>query len=259
MIQKRLPLIFLALFSLLTLYAVLSILTQWPYYSQITEVSTILGCLFALMHAIQTLGKARAFLLAVIVFLVGLAFESIGVATGAVYGPYHYSDLLGPKFLGLVPYIIPAAWFMMMYPSMVIAEMAFPVNGTRSWANRLLVSAIGGFAMTSWDLVMDPLMVRGGHWVWEIQGPYFGIPLQNFVGWWATTFTAILLFYLVSSMLKPERADSEKLSPRWALALYCVTGSSSIMSGLLVGLGGAALVGFFAMLPWVLFAWMKKS
>jgi uncharacterized membrane protein len=42
---------------------------------------------------------------------------------------YHYTALLGPKFLGLVPYLIPAAWFMMNYPSFVIAERLIPSIG----------------------------------------------------------------------------------------------------------------------------------
>ncbi|NTW35817.1 MAG: carotenoid biosynthesis protein, partial [Syntrophobacteraceae bacterium] len=42
--------------------------------------------------------------------------------------------------------------------------------------------------MTAWDVMMDPMMVRGQHRVWEADSAYFGIPLQNFWGWWLTTF-----------------------------------------------------------------------
>ena len=35
-----------------------------------------------------------------LVFIVGLLFESIGVATGWAYRYYHYSGELGPKFPG---------------------------------------------------------------------------------------------------------------------------------------------------------------
>ena len=64
------------------------------------------------------------------------------MATGWVYGPYHYTDQLGPKFLGLVPYLIPVAWFMMSYPSFVIADRLVPSllgsAGSESWQLRRL-------------------------------------------------------------------------------------------------------------------------
>jgi uncharacterized membrane protein len=35
---------------------------------------------------------------------------------------YHYTDQLGYKFLGLVPLLIPIAWFMLSYPSFIITS-----------------------------------------------------------------------------------------------------------------------------------------
>ena len=53
--------------------------------------------------------------------------------------------------------------------------------------------------MTAWDVVMDPLMVRGGHWVWEMNGAFFGVPLQNYWGWWLTVFVTFALFLLFTA------------------------------------------------------------
>ncbi|MCD6425191.1 MAG: carotenoid biosynthesis protein [Anaerolineales bacterium] len=41
------------------------------------------------------------------------------------------------------------------------------------------VSAITGLAMTARDLIMDPVMVTRGHWVWEESGAWFGIPRKT--------------------------------------------------------------------------------
>ena len=49
-------------------------------------------------------------------------FEEAGVLTGLVYGPYHYTATLGP-WLGSVPILIPLAWFMLVYPSYVVANL----------------------------------------------------------------------------------------------------------------------------------------
>ena len=50
--------------------------------------------------------------------------------------------------------------------------------------------------MTAWDVVVDPILSGPAYraWVWEGGGPYLGVPVQNFVGWLATTFTVFLLY-----------------------------------------------------------------
>jgi uncharacterized membrane protein len=179
------------------------------------------------------------------VFGVSLLFESIGVATGVVYGPYHYTDKLGSLFLGLVPYLIPVAWFMMSYPSFVIADRLIPA-GWKYWYRILSVAAVGGLVMTAWDLVMDPIMVASGHWVWDINGAYHGIPLQNFWGWWLTVFSTFALYLLISG--KASKSIEGKFD-RLAIISYGVTALGIVIVSLVSDAGELALIGFFAMMP----------
>lgn len=216
-----------------------------------TPVNTLILFAFALLHGWQHLGWKRILLMFVTVTLVSLTFESVGVATGLIYGPYHYNDMLGPKVLGLVPVLIPIAWFMMMYASYLIADLVIP-PGNRSGLGRiLLVAGVGGFIMTSWDLAMDPMMVAGGHWVWEAPGAYFGIPLQNFWGWWLTTFAALAVYLILEAvaMKKPEAAVG--IPVEWAIYAYAITGISTVWVDFIFGMEGPGLTGLFAMLPWV--------
>ena len=109
--------------------------------------------------------------------------------------------------------------------------------------------------MTAWDLVMDPVMVRGEHWIWEVDGAYFGIPLQNFWGWWLTTFVTFLFFLLFNGALpQPSEGNHDRL----AILSYATTGLGNTIGALLVGLGGPALAGFFAMAPWVVMGWIRS-
>jgi uncharacterized membrane protein len=166
---------------------------------------------------------------------------------------YHYTAALGPKFLGLVPYLIPVAWFMMSYPSFVIADRLVPSQWKR-WQRILAVAAVGGLVMTAWDLIMDPLMVAGGNWVWDKGGAYFGIPLQNFWGWWLTIFTTFALYlWLFGKNAKSIEAKLDRL----ALISYLITGMSIVIVSLLSGTGALALIGFFAMVPWAVAGWMR--
>ena len=257
---RKLMWIFLAAFALVTVYNVIVLyFNLFRLFNPIlTPLTTLFGFGFALLHASLRWNWRAALTLFIISFVVSLAFESFGVATGLIYGPYHYTDKLGPKFLGLVPYLIPAAWFMMMYPSLVIAEQIAPRSD--GWKRGLIVAALGGFIMTAWDVVMDPMMVRGGHWVWEVEGVYFGIPLQNYWGWWLTTFCVFLVNWLIAS----RNSEQAKVGDdRLAVLSYILTGLSGVMvcldPDIIRELGGAALAGFFAMFPWAVMGWKQAG
>lgn len=221
----------------------------------VTTLLTVLAFVFALLHGSVRLGWTKTLLLVGVTFGISLLFESVGVATGLIYGPYHYTHLLGPMFLGLVPYLIPLAWFMMMYPSFIIAARLIP-DTWLGWRRSLAVAAVGALVMTAWDLVMDPFMVMAGHWVWETQGAYFGIPLQNYWGWWLTSFVTLILFILIAKPLALFNRfdDLERQFDRLPAFSYAITGLSAIITDLTLGLDGPALVGFFAMLPWFFIA-----
>jgi putative membrane protein len=245
----------LIFYLLLTFYPVFSFLLGRTPIWIITPLTTLLGFSIALLHSSQRAGWKRTGLLLGSVFVVSLAFESVGVATGLIYGPYHYTLKLGPLFRGLVPWLIPVAWFMMSYPSLVMADWLVPASGRRSlrW---LSVAALGALIMTAWDTVMDPVMVAGGHWILDVKGAYFGIPLQNFLGWGLTVFVSFLVFFSLSG-------DSGRPVPsafdRLMLFSYSITAAGVISVALLAGLGGQALTGLFAMLPWILLSWVRMA
>ena len=170
---------------------------------------------------------------------------------------YHYTDKLGFKFLGLVPLLIPVAWFMMSYPSFILANRLIR-PGKNLWTWRLSVAAVGAVIMTAWDLAMDPMMVAGGHWVWEVNGAYFGIPLQNYWGWWLTIFVAFLLF-MILGRITPEKLETPDPGfERQAVILYAIAGLSTMIVCLQMGLDGPGLVGLFAMLPWAVMGWYLR-
>ncbi len=222
----------------------------------LTPLSTVAGFSFALMHAAVRMGWKRALGLLGLTFAVSMTLELVGVATGWVYGPYHYTAKLGPQFLGLVPYLIAVAWFMMIYPSFVIADWLIP-RVWKKWQRLFSVAAVGGLVMTAWDVVMDPLMVAGGHWVWEIRGAFFGIPLLNYWGWWLTVFIIFALF-LIFTKGRTALVSDPKFD-RLVVISYTLTGIGEVIAANSIGLGGPALAGLFAMLPWMITGWIKMN
>ncbi len=256
--MRRLIPYFLGFYILFLTYAVGTLALGGTPALLLTPVSTLAGFTFALLHAADRMGWRRALGLLGLVFAVSLTFETVGVATGWIYGPYHYTPKLGPLFLGLVPYLIAVAWFMMMYPSFVIADWLIPQKWTRR--QRLFgVAAVGGLVMTAWDVVMDPIMAHGGHWVWDVDGAFFGVPLQNYWGWWLTVFVTFALFLLFTRGTQAAALASDPAFDRLVVISYTMTGLGDVIAALSIGLAGPALAGLFAMLPWMITGWLKMS
>ena len=161
--------------------------------------------LFSLLHSLAALGWRNTLALFGITAVVAWSFEQAGVATGLIYGVYHYSDALGPK-LGHVPYAIPIAWFSMLYVSYQIAQLitqGSPRRRQSGWAPLVWQAFVTGLVLTAWDVLVDPLASGPGarSWVWEQGGAYYGVPAQNFIGWILTGFTVVVCYRLCERLV----------------------------------------------------------
>ncbi len=117
----------------------------------------------------------------------GFVAEAIGVASGYPFGPYRYTPVLAPMLLG-VPLVVVGAWMILF---VYVRQMRLGI---------LLSAAL----MAALDLVIDPLAANFlGYWQWRGGGPYYGVPLLNFVGWLAV---ALLIFFLAPRRTAPNPA-----------------------------------------------------
>jgi uncharacterized membrane protein len=162
------------------------------------KMLTAVMALFSLFHAWYSLGGRLTLAFFALSATISWAFEQVGVMTGLVFGAYHYTDYLGAK-LGDVPLLIPLAWFMMIYPSYVIAGLIVerrPTGTPHGLVALVRLAIVSAVVMTVWDLVVDPILSGpdARAWIWENGGPYFGIPIQNYLGWLLTTFTVYLAY-----------------------------------------------------------------
>ncbi|MCL4504987.1 MAG: carotenoid biosynthesis protein [Chloroflexi bacterium] len=197
---------------MMPLYTMLSLahLAQ-PLWSA-TLFAIILLFAITLAHLVETRGLRRGTLMALSAFLITLGAELLGAASGLPFGRYHYTDQLGPKVLGLVPLVVPAAWLMMLYPAYETAALLAPLRlrGAGRALARMLIAAA---AMTAWDISLDPRMVREGNWVWQNGGGWFGVPLSNYAGW---LLTAGLIAALWGWIERREDQSSETRTGEWA-------------------------------------------
>ena len=252
--MRHLPAILLLAYGILTAQLIVRSELGLPFQLWLAMLLPLVGFSFTATAAWRRPGWRKAFTFLGLTLLVSLSFESLGVATGWIYGGYHYTNRLGPLFLGLVPYVIPLTWFTMLYPSYVIAERAVPSawDQPKRWIG---VAAVGAAAMLAWDLVLDPLMTHRGHWVWETPGAYFGIPLQNFAGWWLTAFIILALYLRLAEGTPEQPVPGRDASDRLVVLGYALIGLGSVVEAWIAGLVGPALVGSLAMALFVILGW----
>lgn len=145
------------------------------------------------------------------IYLLSLGSELAGTTVGLPFGPYEYTAGLGAKWLGHVPALIPISWFFMALPSYAIAARGAP--GRAGVVRRVL---LGSLILLSWDLALDPAMsLVTQYWVWGTDGPYYGMPLLNLLGWYVTGLALMLALVLL-------RADAwiSRLPTPWLVGFY---------------------------------------
>lgn len=179
--------------------------------------------IFALLHGAARYGWRGILLFVVICLVVSNALENLSILTGFPFGRYTYTDVLGRK-LFLVPMIIGGAYAGAGYLSWIVAHVLLgrtgPSNRFAVWALPL----IGAVLMVSWDLSFDPsASTIGKSWIWIDGGPFFGVPLQNFFGWYLTVFLFLAPFAWYQST-RPVRESESRTFWAQAIVMYFLLG-----------------------------------
>ncbi len=119
---------------------------------------------------------------ALLCFSVGMFFEILGVSTGAIFGAYHYEQVLGLKFMG-VPLIIGVNWIMLIYCCGVIGQK-IPVP-------KAFKAPIAALFMVFIDYVIEPVAIKMDFWQWHSSH----IPIQNYLAWYLISLFLLLFYY----------------------------------------------------------------
>ncbi len=213
------------LFVLVAYFIVANIVYRWvalPAPGDLVFIPAFTA--FSLLHAGLRLGAGRAALFFVLTVVISFIAEEVGVRTGLVFGRYYYSDMLGPK-LSNVPVLVPLGWFMMIYPSWVVAQSLLRGVDVRRPFGAVTLALLSALVMTGWDMVMDPPMAAAHNWVWLDGGPHFGVPLHNYFGWVLNTFVIYLAFDTVDRLAGKRAGAAYRFGGLFAalpVMLYCL-------------------------------------
>ena len=133
------------------------------------------------------LGWRRTLLFAGWVWPVAWMAEFSSTRTGIPFGLYHYTQDTRhlELFIADVPLMDSLSFTFLAYASFCLARRVL----ARRIPSATAVMLLSGLLMMLLDVVIDPVAVLGDRWFlgrifyYPQGGPYFGVPLSNFLGW----------------------------------------------------------------------------
>ncbi len=203
-----------------------------PYYETLVKIPTwtYMALLPVIVWAFYVNGVGSKRLGAILIWavVVGGVSELVGTASGVPFGEYLYTDWLGPKAFGHVPYFIPLSWFAM---ALVSYDLAFKA-ADKAWSRVI----VGALFMLAWDVSLDPAMSRAfPFWIYPDGGLYYGMPLTNWLGWLGVSSVIMIgIERIANGAFKPHPGAP------WFYAINCFF---PLGLCLLFGLYGAVAVG----------------
>lgn len=152
----------------------------------------VLAAIVVYLWLVRVEGLATARRWAATIMIGSAALEWVGAKTGMPFGPYAYTDRMGVRIAGVLPFTIPLAWFIVVITARAVILWRFP-------RARPLPLALGvGALALGTDLSLEWVAWKiRAYWIWYpgvLDAPGWP-PVQNFVSW----FVAAALFALAAT------------------------------------------------------------
>lgn len=225
----------------------------WAYSGQ---VYILLGTFAVLLHSAPRFGTGRAIAVFAVASGVALLSELGGTNIGLPFGPYHYTEMLGYRINGDVPYPIPISWYYMLYGSLAICARL--MAGADDSATRWRWALVAGAFLTAWDVPMEVHMtnVTPVHWVWDLQKVpgwvpdflvtpvFYGMPISNWIGWYVT---GVVVSRLMLAIVPPSTWSRTVAPFAFPLAIYAANGVMPVAVTARHGYWGAVVGGLLCM------------
>lgn len=211
--------------------------------------------LLVILHALVTL-KMRGIFFLTLAAVTGFTSEYFGLKYGQFFGAYYtYSPQMSVLTVPLqvifywaafiyTGYCITNSFLLWLHIKKPIAHLG---NG-----KTLIVSIIfDGLFVLAIDLFMDPLEVRQGAWTWINGGPYFGVPIGNFIGWFVVAVIASGIFRSIEYFFPHQNMKFDKSILIIPVILYGFVALSLMGMALRYRMYELGIIGTLLMVPTV--------
>ena len=183
----------LRIFALLAMVACLSCLPflggfarpPWSQENLYLQSAVFLTATTFFCHAWMSTSFRDASLLLATSSLMGYALECSSIRCAFFCGSrYQYDAGIALQLPSGVPVCVLLMWFVIAYTAIVfLRPFAIRVGESLSWTRLVVKACLCALYMVAVDIFLDPLAVTCGLWTWETPGPYFTVPIRNFVAW----------------------------------------------------------------------------
>lgn len=157
----------------------------YPLTTKITDFLLLVVCVPILYFIYQRHRDNRLLWWVLITYWGTFFIEVIGVATGNIFGVYHYGATMWIQWLE-VPLVIALNWTLLILATNYI--------GGRITESPYLAAIIASVLIVLYDLCIEPVAIALDYWQWAGGS----IPVQNYVAWGLVA----LLFSLPLQLLK---------------------------------------------------------
>jgi putative membrane protein len=130
-------------------------------------------------------------ILASMVIAAGFIFELIGVHTGALFGSFTFSGVLGFRILG-VPFAIGVLWFLVTLAAWHIVNF-----GKLDTSSKFLLA--GGLVVMV-DLILEQFAYQYNLWAWRLGA----VPFVNYLSWFILAEAIFYLYFRFIKTIKPS-------------------------------------------------------
>ena len=170
-----------------------------------------------------------------------IMLEASAIVTGFPYGHFGYSDLLGYRIFGLVPWTVAFAWTPLILGAYAVAANLFANRYARVFATAVIV--------TMFDVVLDPGAVLLGFWKYEGGDDFYGVPLSNFAGWLVSGLIGAVLIEIQLERIQPLLPTPVQLASSVIFIIFfwsAIAKHGGLVAPAIIGLGlFAGLVVFY--------------
>eukprot|EP01116_Phalansterium_solitarium_P006149 TRINITY_DN18454_c0_g1_i1.p1 TRINITY_DN18454_c0_g1~~TRINITY_DN18454_c0_g1_i1.p1 ORF type:complete len:285 (-),score=100.51 TRINITY_DN18454_c0_g1_i1:201-1055(-) len=190
------------------------------------------GIVFALVHHAAWAGAGAAWFYFALQAIGWLAGEELDAHGFNFFSHHTFSEKLGPKLMH-TPVVILFSLYCVGYISIVLTNLILyrgqvrpprSSTGVRALPELCAASVVNAAVFTSYDVAIDPVSTRLAlyHWTDLRQPLFFGVPVQNYVGWMVASTLVFFVYRLLEGYVARARpASSGRLYALLPVAYWC--------------------------------------
>lgn len=149
-------------------------------------IAIVLFALPSYISFIRQRGPIIALLGILTISVLILAVQGAAIQFNYPFGNFDFGEALGYRVLGMVPWTAAFA-----YTPLVLAAFWLSSKVTKSGLRVLL----SGLLLAAVNVVVDPALAFTGLRSWENGGPFYGVPVINFAGWFICGILAAIILH----------------------------------------------------------------